>query len=1074
MNGWRFVMRGLWHFRAVHTPLLACCALAATVLFGALIAGDSLRASLRNQAGARIGRAELALEGGGRMLRSALADDLAAAGVGAAPLMETRAEVAANGRVLGAVRVIGVDRRFFEMGPATEIPTAGAPAGPDFHINDVLARDLGLETGAELVLRLPKARALPADAPLAGAEGDAVVLRGRVAALRGPGGFGAFSLENSQTPQPPVMAPLERLQPALEQPGMANLLLLEPPDGMEETALRTVLRSHWKAADLGLSIEEIPAAGALELRPSRILFDPPLAAAVRRELPEVRPVITYLANSLAAGGKSTPYSMVTAVDPAAAPFLPPDLDGFAVNSWLAEDLGVAAGDSLTISYYAVDDGERLVEREASLPVRAVLPLQGLAADRRWTPEFPGVAEAESTSDWDAGVPIDLSRIRDKDEDYWRQHRGTPKAFLPLEAGRRLFGNRWGEFTALRVPMPPGGAAETAALLENRLDLEEAGWRLRPLRRQALAAAESPVDFSGLLLSMSAILIAAALALGAMAFRFHIEQRNRESGLLSALGVPPKRMLRWWLAEGVTLAAAGALLGLPLAWLYVKILLKALAPVWDGGAGSGLAPELNPPVLFPAWLGFVVLMAGAIRLALRRQLRMGAGFRLAAGDGETPAPGPPGRPTALAVVLAAALASLAAAPWLGLKTAFFLGGALWLVAGLLLFRRRLTASGSAAGGVGDLRSLAVLNAARRPARSMVAAGALAAGVFMVTSVDAFRKKSGPDHPGAGGFGLWVETTLAGARSMSQTAEGDPLDLGAARAGFGAIQVFRRGPGDDASCHNLNRVAMPRLLATDVRALAGRGSFPIKDVAPGLEKSWDALRGGETMRAFLDESTLLWALQRKLGERLSYQDARGRGFEVELAGTLGDSVLQGNLIVDMGRYLERFPDAAPPDLFLVENGPSGADAAERLRSLLGGRGARVESVPARLAALQAVEHVYINIFQALGGLGVMLGAAGLGILTARNLSERRDEFIVMRTLGLPEKALRRLVLAETLRLTRWGLGIGVGAALLAILPGLDAAGAPAALARLVALGAAVAACAWLGSWAACRRYLGSFPA
>ena len=209
----------------------------------------------------------------------------------------------------------------------------------------------------------------------------------------------------------------------------------------------------------------------------------------------------------------------------------------------------------------------------TLPVAAVVPLTDLAADRRWMPDFPGVAAAENAADWDAGVPIDLKRIRDKDEAYWDAHRGTPKLFLPLAKGRELFGNRWGEFTALRVPMADSTApAAVGARLLESLTPAAAGLVLQDVGRQGLAAAASPVDFAGLLLGMSLFLMVAAVALTAMLFRFHIEQRNRESGLLAALGIPARRLLRWRLSEGLCVVAAGSAIGALLAVAYTRGLL----------------------------------------------------------------------------------------------------------------------------------------------------------------------------------------------------------------------------------------------------------------------------------------------------------------------------------------------------------------------------------------------------------------------------------------------------------------------------------------------------------------------
>ena len=60
------------------------------------------------------------------------------------------------------------------------------------------------------------------------------------------------------------------------------------------------------------------------------------------------------------------------------------------------------------------------------------------ADRTLMPDFPGIEKAESTSDWDAGFPL-VHKIRQKDEDYWKKYRGTPKAFITLAAGQKMWG-----------------------------------------------------------------------------------------------------------------------------------------------------------------------------------------------------------------------------------------------------------------------------------------------------------------------------------------------------------------------------------------------------------------------------------------------------------------------------------------------------------------------------------------------------------------------------------------------------------------------------------------------------------
>ena len=61
--------------------------------------------------------------------------------------------------------------------------------------------------------------------------------------------------------------------------------------------------------------------------------------------------------------------------------------------------------------------------------------------------------------------------------------GTPKVFLPLEAGREMFGNRWGEFTALRVPRRWRRGGDRAALVLAAMTPAAGGLVLRDLRER---------------------------------------------------------------------------------------------------------------------------------------------------------------------------------------------------------------------------------------------------------------------------------------------------------------------------------------------------------------------------------------------------------------------------------------------------------------------------------------------------------------------------------------------------------------------------------------------------------------
>jgi hypothetical protein len=75
------------------------------------------------------------------------------------------------------------------------------------------------------------------------------------------------------------------------------------------------------------------------------------------------------------------------------------------------------------------------------------------------PLFPGLADAGSCYDWETGIPIDLEKIRPKDEQYWNDFRGTPKALISMQQGITLWGNAFGNYTSIRFDKQSMGYGE---------------------------------------------------------------------------------------------------------------------------------------------------------------------------------------------------------------------------------------------------------------------------------------------------------------------------------------------------------------------------------------------------------------------------------------------------------------------------------------------------------------------------------------------------------------------------------------------------------------------------------------
>jgi hypothetical protein len=321
-------------------------------------------------------------------------------------------------------------------------------------------------------------------------------------------------------------------------------------------------------------------------------------------------------------------------------------------------------------------------------------MTGLAGDRTLTPEFPGLADAEDCRHWKSEM-VDISKIRDKDQAYWKQFRGTPKAFVTLAAGRKMWANPLGSLTTVRFAEPD--EAKVKAAMRSHLTAASQGLVLEDVRKRMLQSAEQGTDFGQLYLGFSGFLLAAALGLVAMVFSLGMKQRAGQVGLLLAVGWRRRRVLAALLGESAWPAAAGTLAGVVCGELYTRAMLHGLATNWSAAAGGrtfGFYPTAGS-IAIGAVAGFAVAMV-TIFLTLRRQFRLPPAILL---TGEEPAATFTSRALwrRLASMLVAPVAAIAAVVILALApparrtdaaSSFFASGALLLLAALAAMNWRL--------------------------------------------------------------------------------------------------------------------------------------------------------------------------------------------------------------------------------------------------------------------------------------------------------------------------------------------------------------------------------------------------
>ncbi len=618
----RLLLRGLVHHRRAHLGSALGAAVACAVLTGALIVGDSIRESLRAIARDRLGKVDIALLSG-RPFPAALAGKLADR-----PRLAARFEPPAaalllrgsasaprpdgGGRRIGGVSVIGVDA----VGLDLITPPAGArpeePRGRGAIVNRRLAEDLGLRPGDPLVLRLLAASPVPREF-LAGKREDASrSIRFDVAGVVPDGGAGSFSLGQDQRVPRLAIVDLEELSRSLLLRGRAGILLFRARAGDAGAAgaegarlIEEELRAAASAEDLGIKVASRPDRGFIQIESESFQIEPAVERVVEEATDSISvrrtAVSTYLANSIAlsregAPRREVPYSTVAALDPSATPPLGPLVleDGgpcpplgpgeIVLGDWAARDLGARPGDRVELECFLVERGGEIETARASFKVRGIAADSAASVDPSLTPEFPGLTTAARMGDWDPPFPVDLKRIRPADEEYWKEHRAAPKAFVSLAEGRRLWGSRFGSATAIRVAPPAGmGLAGTEALLRERLRerLEPAGVGLavRAVRDEASRASEGSTDFGGLFIGFSSFLIAAAGLLAGLFWAIGLTRRAREWGILRAAGFSGRRVRRLAVLEGLLVCGAGVLAGLAAAPLYSWLSLEGLRGRW---------------------------------------------------------------------------------------------------------------------------------------------------------------------------------------------------------------------------------------------------------------------------------------------------------------------------------------------------------------------------------------------------------------------------------------------------------------------------------------------------------------
>jgi len=687
----------------------------------------------------------------------------------------------------------------------------------------------------------------------------------------------------------------------------------------------------------------------------------------------VNRIFAYLANSLTTGADTVPYSFVAAVDSYNGKQLADD--EIILSEYTAKRLYPQKHDynkdTLTMTFYVSTDLKTLQEKAIRLRVAGVVPTAQLQGDSTLSAEFPGLSDVENCTDWDSDLPIDMSRITKEDEAYWDKYRTTPKALVSYKALAPFWSNAYGSATAVQLSSAPDLSGLTPAMT---------GIQLIHPREAGLNAAKNGIDFAMLFMSLGFFIIIAAVLLLLTPLSEMLFVRRNEFALLASLGYSRKRIASILRKEALKISFIASLLGVVVGALYTSLIIVLLNTLWNGAVHTGgFSLHISAVTVVSGLMTGFILTLLVLHIAIAKSVNKASKARKTKNEQSH-------------------------------RSKIFAFNRL-IYADLYFNRKRV----------------------------WISFAALTAGTLIVFATGLNRRgfnDSRSLQTATGGFSLWAETSVPVYHNLNNEERRKKLALNDLPPDTRIVQLLKYS-ADDASCLNLNKVSQPTVLGIDFNELTNSRFVITNSIYTGgadvLQAAYE--RVGDAYPALIDETTLLWGLQRKLGDTLMYENSLGETVRLRLVGTLNNSVFQGNILLHKPLFTEIWTDITGSEVALIATEATQSDAVKSLTErALSEYGARVMTTAARLKEFDSVTDTYLTIFLVLGGLGLLLGLSCFIVVVRKDLASRAEQIALMRSLGYTDRRITGLLTIENRLVPVAAIIAGFLLSLLAVIGGI----------------------------------------
>ena len=1031
----KILLRSLKFYRKSSVYQILIVLILAAIITGSLLTGYSVRESLKSTSNEHLGNSDLLITSGLRYFDKNLGTKIGKAIVeNTTTLIETTGycQNFVTGITSLNTNIYGIGSDFFSFNGVDSVFVKPGTIA----INENLAKQLQVKPGDEIIINYKEITPIPANAPFATDENANRSKVLSVSEIITSAETGNFSLGISQISPLNIFINSSDLADNLITSPKANRLLIENKNGIDLLQLDSLVTVSLKPEDIGLTIRRTESTGGYEIVSDRIFIDKEIIDEVMKDIPSAEPVITYLANRIEKGGKSTPYSFIAAL-PESIYKNAPSGNKISISSWLAEDLGVFSGDTIKMFWFTPELSGDLKEISTSLIIDKIVKRDSIWGDETLMPAFPGIAGKASCSDWDAGVPVNMKLIRDKDEEYWNNYKGTPKAFINYDFGKELWGSNFGSATAIRFPESIT-LSEIENALSGKLKPENTGFTITDVRDQVNKAASEGIDFSSLFLSLGIFIIVSCLILLALSVGIFFDSRKGHVMTYFALGFTNKWIENLLFLETFSISLLGAVPGVFAGGLINLLIINALNSVWSGAVQTN---TLNTHfAIMPLAVGLLATLLICLVLLKIKTRRFLKGLNRS--EKEAVATHSRGKSLLLLTISAFITFSLIVTSRFVTTnlTSILFGAGITAFITLVLLVRHFYIGGFTKNinRLTGKKDLSKLYYSYSPSHAIIPVIIVAAGIFavFVTGVNrlAISEKMKEPSGGTGGFQFWAETAIPFKTDLNSEAgkreygldEDDLKDLMFVQA--------KKTPGNDASCLNLNHITVPPLLGLDPSYFISNGSFSFASVIKENETDnpWSYLTknpGENTIYGIADQTVLQWGLKIAAGDTIILKAESGQPLNIIIAAGLESSVFQGYVLIGEDNLNKYFPSVPGSSVMLVSGKP---ELAELYKTTLQDRFSNmgISVVPAyeRLASFFEVTNTYLSVFTILGAFGMLLGVAGLGFVLLRNYNHRKREYALMVATGYSLKTLKQLIYKDQIIILTEGILIGIISAII----------------------------------------------